>query len=375
MAVADARAYADAGLHAVIVENMHDRPYLRGAAGPEIVAAMTMAVAGVRSAVGVPLGVQILAAADRQAVAVAHAAGASFVRVECFAFAHVGDEGIHQSNAGDLLRYRKAIGADGVRVLADVKKKHSAHALTADVGHRGSRARGGVLPGRRRDRHRRRHRPARRSPEEVASVKVAVGIPVLVGSGITAENLGRYAAADAFIVGTSLKRDGDWTQAVDPLRARALVAARERLRRLAARVTPDLVVLGNLLVDDIVFADGRTRMGEAGGATLYARGHGRALGRAGRDRLAAGARVPAGGPRRARRARRRSRGRDGPAARPAHVAPLRGPRGAAWCTTSTRPPTRRRRRCPTASPPPGVAPAPSTWRRCRCRCSTTSSPA
>jgi sugar/nucleoside kinase (ribokinase family) len=34
-------------------------------------------------------------------------------------------------------------------------------------------------------------------------------------------------------------------------------------------VTPDLVVLGNLLVDDIVFADGRTRMGEAGGATLY----------------------------------------------------------------------------------------------------------
>lgn len=35
-------------------------------------------------------------------------------------------------------------------------------------------------------------------------------------------------------------------------------------------MTPQLVVLGNLLVDDIVFADGRTRMGEAGGATLYA---------------------------------------------------------------------------------------------------------
>ena len=37
-------------------------------------------------------------------------------------------------------------------------------------------------------------------------------------------------------------------------------------------MTPDLVVLGNLLVDDIVFADGRTRMGEAGGATLYGAG-------------------------------------------------------------------------------------------------------
>lgn len=33
---------------------------------------------------------------------------------------------------------------------------------------------------------------------------------------------------------------------------------------------PDLVLLGNLLVDDVVLADGRTRMGEPGGATLYA---------------------------------------------------------------------------------------------------------
>lgn len=35
-------------------------------------------------------------------------------------------------------------------------------------------------------------------------------------------------------------------------------------------MTPELVVLGNLLVDDLVFPDGRTRMGEPGGATLYA---------------------------------------------------------------------------------------------------------
>jgi sugar/nucleoside kinase (ribokinase family) len=35
-------------------------------------------------------------------------------------------------------------------------------------------------------------------------------------------------------------------------------------------LTPDLVVLGNLLVDDVVFGDGRTRMEEPGGAVLYA---------------------------------------------------------------------------------------------------------
>jgi sugar/nucleoside kinase (ribokinase family) len=34
-------------------------------------------------------------------------------------------------------------------------------------------------------------------------------------------------------------------------------------------VTPSLVVLGNLLVDDIVFPDGSTRMGQPGGAIMY----------------------------------------------------------------------------------------------------------
>lgn len=34
-------------------------------------------------------------------------------------------------------------------------------------------------------------------------------------------------------------------------------------------MTPDLVLLGNLLVDDVVYADGTTRMGAPGGAMLY----------------------------------------------------------------------------------------------------------
>lgn len=35
-------------------------------------------------------------------------------------------------------------------------------------------------------------------------------------------------------------------------------------------MTPDLVLCGNLLVDDLVFPDGRTHMGQPGGAVLYA---------------------------------------------------------------------------------------------------------
>ncbi len=101
--------------------------------GPEIVAAMTMAAQAVRAEVDLPIGVQILAAADIEALAVAHAAGLDFIRTECFTFAHIADEGIMESNAAKLLRYRRAIGATAVQVWADIKKKHSSHAWTADL--------------------------------------------------------------------------------------------------------------------------------------------------------------------------------------------------------------------------------------------------
>src|SRR5260370_40581198 len=99
-----------------------------------------MAVIGaeLRRAVPLPLGIQVLAGANTWAVAIAHACGASFVRVEGFVFAHVADEGVIESSAGAVLRYRRAIGAAGGRVFADIKKKHSAHSITADVENGGA---------------------------------------------------------------------------------------------------------------------------------------------------------------------------------------------------------------------------------------------
>ncbi len=223
-AVLEARLYHDAGFQGIGIENMHDRPYLKGAVGPEIVAAMTAIAREIRRAVPLPLGVQVLAGANREALAVAHASGARFVRVEGFVFAHVADEGLIESSAGELLRYRRQIGAEGVAVFADVKKKHSAHALTADVDI-AETARAaeffladglivtGVASG----------RPA--DAVEVRTVADAVVVPVLVGSGITAQNLAEYAAADAFIVGSSVKQGGHWSNPIDPDALRALVRA------------------------------------------------------------------------------------------------------------------------------------------------------
>ncbi len=216
---AQAAACAGAGVDALMIENMHDLPYLKGRVGPEIVAGMTAVGVAVRAAAALPLGVQVLAAANRAAIAVALACGAAFVRCENYAFAHVADEGLMPTaEAGPLLRYRRKIGAGGIRILADVKKKHSSHAITADISlAQAARtaefcgADAVVVTGSATG------EPA--AAEDVAAVARAVTIPVCVGSGLTPENLETFwPHADVFIVGSYFKRDGLWSNEIDPRR-------------------------------------------------------------------------------------------------------------------------------------------------------------
>ena len=60
------------------------------------------------------------------------------------------------------------------------------------------------------------------NPDEVVAVKKHVKLPVYVGSGVTADNVGKFAAADGLIVGTELKVDGKWQNPLDPSRIQRL---------------------------------------------------------------------------------------------------------------------------------------------------------
>ncbi len=213
-AVAEARVYRDAGFTALMIENMHDRPYLKRAVGPEITAAMTAIGRELKREVPLPLGVQVLAGANREAIAVAHACGAEFVRGEGFVYAHVADEGLIESDAGELLRYRRAIGAERVKVFVDIKKKHSAHAITADVSLAETAkaaefflADGVIVTGAATG------EPA--APADLSAVRAATKLPVLVGSGLAPANLPAYASAHGFIVGSSVKQGGLWSNPID----------------------------------------------------------------------------------------------------------------------------------------------------------------
>jgi membrane complex biogenesis BtpA family protein len=227
-AVRSAEQLRDAGFHGLMIENMHDRPYLRRQVGPEIVASMAAVGREIQRAVSLPLGVQILGGANRAALAAALACDADFVRAEAFVFSHVADEGLMDSDAGELLRYRRAIGADRIRIFADIKKKHASHAITQDSSLVDSAhaaefflADGVIVTG--------TTTGSAADPDEVDAVSRTVGIPTLVGSGITPENLGDFRSADAFIVGSVLKQEGLWSNPPDPARLQAMIQAFDAL--------------------------------------------------------------------------------------------------------------------------------------------------
>lgn len=93
-AVNEAKAYAQGGLDGIIVENHGDIPFAKPEdLGPETAAAMAVIADAVRRAVGLPIGINVLANGAIQALAVAKAAGASFVRVNQWANAYVANEG------------------------------------------------------------------------------------------------------------------------------------------------------------------------------------------------------------------------------------------------------------------------------------------
>jgi len=223
--VSEAQTLIAAGFNALLLENMHDAPYLKGQVGPEIVASMTTVARAVRAETTLPLGIQILAAANREALAVAKAAGLQFLRAEGFVFGHVADEGYIDACAGELLRYRKLIGAEDVQVFCDLKKKHSSHAVTADVSLAETaqaaeffQADGVIVTG--------TATGAPADPADLDEVKAATKLPLLVGSGITPESVAEaLEVADGVIVGSSIKQDGHWANPIDLDAAKRVVEA------------------------------------------------------------------------------------------------------------------------------------------------------
>jgi membrane complex biogenesis BtpA family protein len=221
----DANTLAEGGVHGLMMENFGDIPFYPDRAPAYVTAQMTALACVVRNEVQLPLGINVLRNDGLGALAVAAAAGASYIRVNVLCGARVTDQGTIQGIAHDLLRERKSIGALDVRIFADVDVKHSAplaeRPLDDEVDDLVERALAdaivvsGAGTGKATD------------PAKAQRVKrSAPNTPVFIGSGITAQTIHEFSdSADGFIVGTSLKRDGNAANAVDLRRVKALLRA------------------------------------------------------------------------------------------------------------------------------------------------------
>lgn len=221
-AVRDARALAEGGMDGVLVENYGDAPFEPADAGRPAAACLAVVAAGVRASVEVPVGVNLLRNDGEGALSAAVAAGADFVRVNVWTGARLTDQGVVEGVAHRVLRLRRRLDAD-VSVLADVAVKHSAPLAERPLEEEAAEAveRGGadglLVTG-----------PATgRAPalDRLEAVRrAAAGAPVLVASGLHAENAARLlAAADGAVVGTALKEGGETAAPVDPERVAELV--------------------------------------------------------------------------------------------------------------------------------------------------------
>jgi uncharacterized protein len=226
-ALRDADALASGGVQGFMLENYGDVPFYPGRVPAHVVAHMTAVAAEVRGRFpSVPLGINVLRNDGRGALAVAHAVGARFIRVNVLCGARVTDQGLIEGIAHDLLRDRAALGAtDTIRIFADVDVKHSAPLAPRPMGvevsdtlHRGladALIVSGSGTGQATD------------PSQVEAAKRAAGgaAPVFVGSGVGTDTIASYLPhADGFIIGSSFKRGGDARQPVDPAHVRELMS-------------------------------------------------------------------------------------------------------------------------------------------------------
>ena len=225
-ALIDAEAYVAGGAHGLIIENHGDIPFLKPAdIGPETAAHMAVITDRVRRACGVPLGINVLANAAIPAIAIARAGGAGFIRVNQWVNAYVANEGLIEGEAAKALRYRAAVRAEDVKIFADTHVKHGAHAIVADrtiteltrdvaFFHADAVIATGQRTG------------DTATMEEIETIRSATDLPVLVGSGVTKDNVAAIlACTDGVIVASSLKHDGVWWNKVDIHRVKAFMRA------------------------------------------------------------------------------------------------------------------------------------------------------
>ena len=163
-----------------------------------------------KQAVQIPVGLDAAFNDCEADIAIAAMVGASFIRVPVFVDTVLFTDGIIQPCAKKCMEYRKMMGQENVKILADVQVKH-AHMLrehitieqsAKDAASNG--ADGIIVTG---------TQVGEETPLDlIKRVKNVVNLPVFAGSGVNIHD--QLQTADGAIIGSSLKEGGILTNPI-----------------------------------------------------------------------------------------------------------------------------------------------------------------
>lgn len=226
-ALEDASRLIEGGVDGIQIENQGDWPFLPPAEiGPETVAAVTAVVARIRDRHDLPMGINIHLNGVCQALAIAVATECRWVRAFELANAYVAPTGIIDAAGPRALRYRSSLHADEkVMIFGDYHVKHGSHQLVADKSPlelardvEASLADAIIVTG--------RETGAAPDRTEIAAIREAVSIPLLIGSGLSRDTMDELLPlADGAIVGSAFKADGKLENPVAVTRVKEFMQA------------------------------------------------------------------------------------------------------------------------------------------------------
>ncbi|MFM0170600.1 BtpA/SgcQ family protein [Paraburkholderia sediminicola] len=229
-ALADAKVLMEHGVDAIIVENFQDGPFFPDRVSAETVATLAGVGREIVQLVDIPVGIAILRNDAEAAMAVAAATNASFIRVNVHVGAVLAAQGVLEGKSYNTLRLRAHLRAN-VAIFADAGVKHSSPwvypNLAEEVRDLSPHAEAVIVSG--------SLTGMETATSDVATAKRSTEKPVLIGSGVTPENLHRvFDTADGFIIGSYFKVDGLPTNHVEPSRVRTFMEVRNAMLRASA---------------------------------------------------------------------------------------------------------------------------------------------
>ena len=214
-AVSDAKTLEQAGFDALIVENVSDGPFLPEGISTRQLVSLALTTWKVREAVDIAVGIDVC---GRQSAGIEIASllkGVDFIRFSSLVDVRIGADGISEPNGAQAVWLRKLIGAEQVKILADIQVKHTfalQETIAIEDSARWAMATGcdalivtGLSTG------------LETSAETMERVKRVSDLPVVAGSGVSVKNVReQYSVCDGAIIGSSLKKAGDLLNPIDP---------------------------------------------------------------------------------------------------------------------------------------------------------------